>query len=101
MKDHISSTQSHGMKVYGVSQGIGCVQVQAEQDSKACSTTTMEMAAWQSILWHCVTMFPLLLRNLSLTSHASSEHTSLVNGSCFTLYWRVIFLHNCGYKTAL
>lgn len=38
--------------------------------------------------------------NLSLTSHASSEHTSWVSGSCFTLYWKVIFLHNCGCKTA-
>lgn len=51
----------YGLKCSGVTHSIESVKVQAEQDSEACSTTTMETAAWQLILCHCMTMFPPLL----------------------------------------
>lgn len=36
-----------------VGQNIESGELQAKQDPKSCSTTSMETAAWQSILWYC------------------------------------------------
>lgn len=42
-----------------VDQNMESGESRAKQDSKSCSTTSMETAAWQSILWHCHGYFSL------------------------------------------